>query len=67
MTVGDQRQGSDNRGSSHRGDLATEAASREERMSDERGHEPEDITRLVVERVNAGDAVGVAALYRAGR
>jgi ketosteroid isomerase-like protein len=32
-------------------------------MSDERAHEPEDITRLVVERVKAGDAVGVAALY----
>lgn len=32
-------------------------------MSDERAHEPEDITRLVVERVKAGDADGVAALY----
>lgn len=25
--------------------------------------EPEDVTRLVVERVNAGDAAGAAALY----
>jgi ketosteroid isomerase-like protein len=25
--------------------------------------EPEDVTRLVVERLNAGDAAGVAALY----
>lgn len=35
----------------------------EGRMSDERAREPEDITRLVVERVDAGDADGVAALY----
>lgn len=34
-------------------------------MSDvrERAERPEDITRLIVERVNAGDAEGVAALY----
>jgi ketosteroid isomerase-like protein len=25
--------------------------------------EPEDVTRLVAERLNAGDAAGVAALY----
>lgn len=36
-------------------------------MSDgrERAQRPEDITRLIVERVNAGDAEGVAALYAA--
>ena len=36
-------------------------------MSDarERASEPEDITRLLVERANAGDAVGIAALYEA--
>jgi ketosteroid isomerase-like protein len=28
-----------------------------------RAMEPEDVTRLVVERLNAGDAAGVAALY----
>jgi ketosteroid isomerase-like protein len=33
-------------------------------MSEEaRAMEPEDVTRLVVERLNAGDAAGVAALY----
>ena len=32
-------------------------------MSDQQAHEPEDITRLVVERIKAGDAEGVAALY----
>jgi uncharacterized protein (TIGR02246 family) len=34
-------------------------------MSDEReaAREPEDITRLIVERVRAGDAEGIAALY----
>ncbi len=33
-------------------------------MSDQaKAMEPEDVTRLVVERLNAGDAVGVAALY----
>jgi uncharacterized protein (TIGR02246 family) len=32
-------------------------------MVDERALEPEDITRLLVERVKAGDAEGVAALY----
>jgi ketosteroid isomerase-like protein len=33
-------------------------------MSDEaKAMEPEDVTRLVVERLNAGDAAGVAALY----
>jgi ketosteroid isomerase-like protein len=32
--------------------------------SDEaRAMQPEDVTRLVVERLNAGDAAGVAALY----
>lgn len=31
--------------------------------SRERAHEPEDITRLIVQRLNAGDAEGVAALY----
>jgi ketosteroid isomerase-like protein len=29
----------------------------------EKAHTPEDLTRLFVERANAGDAVGVAALY----
>jgi ketosteroid isomerase-like protein len=29
----------------------------------QRAMQPEDITRLIVERVNAGDAEGVAALY----
>jgi len=28
-----------------------------------RAMEPEDVTRLIVERLNAGDAAGVAALY----
>ena len=28
-----------------------------------RAMEPEEVTRLVVERLNAGDAAGVAALY----
>jgi ketosteroid isomerase-like protein len=33
-------------------------------MSDKQAAmEPEDVTRLVVERLNAGDAAGVAALY----
>jgi ketosteroid isomerase-like protein len=33
-------------------------------MSDDmRAMEPEDVTRLVTERLNAGDAAGVAALY----
>jgi uncharacterized protein (TIGR02246 family) len=32
----------------------------EERLS---ARAPEDITRLIVERVNAGDAEGIAALY----
>ncbi|HET9090809.1 MAG TPA: nuclear transport factor 2 family protein [Acidimicrobiales bacterium] len=33
-------------------------------MSDDvRANEPEDVTRLVAERLNAGDAAGVAALY----
>ncbi len=33
-------------------------------MSDEaRAMQPEDVTRLVAERLNAGDAAGVAALY----
>lgn len=34
-------------------------------MSEARGRaeRPEDITRLIVERMNAGDAEGVAALY----
>ncbi len=31
--------------------------------SDVRAMEPEDVTRLVAERLNAGDATGVAALY----
>lgn len=31
-----------------------------------RAAEPEDVTRLVVERLNAGDAAGVAALYEPG-
>ena len=36
-----------------------------EGMSDMRvaAREPEDVTRLIVERLNAGDAAGVAALY----
>jgi uncharacterized protein (TIGR02246 family) len=29
----------------------------------ERAHRPEDLTRLFVERANAGDAEGIAALY----
>jgi ketosteroid isomerase-like protein len=32
-------------------------------MSEARAMAPEDVTRLVVERLNAGDATGVAALY----
>ncbi|HWH25479.1 MAG TPA: nuclear transport factor 2 family protein [Pseudolysinimonas sp.] len=32
-------------------------------QSDEKAQTPEDITRLFVERSNAGDADGVAALY----
>lgn len=28
-----------------------------------RAMQPEDVTRLVAERLNAGDAAGVAALY----
>ena len=32
-------------------------------MDQQRAHEPEDITRLLVERIKAGDAEGVAALY----
>jgi ketosteroid isomerase-like protein len=31
--------------------------------SEARATEPEDVTRLVAERLNAGDAAGVAALY----
>lgn len=31
--------------------------------TDRTAAEPEDVTRLVVERLNAGDAAGVAALY----
>ena len=31
--------------------------------SEARVTEPEDVTRLVAERLNAGDAAGVAALY----
>lgn len=31
--------------------------------SDAKAMEPEEVTRLVVERLNAGDAAGVAALY----
>jgi hypothetical protein len=36
-----------------------------QRRSEMRGEamEPEDVTRLVVQRLNAGDAAGVAALY----
>jgi uncharacterized protein (TIGR02246 family) len=30
---------------------------------DERAHNPEDLTRLFVERANSGDANGIAALY----
>jgi ketosteroid isomerase-like protein len=30
---------------------------------DAKAMEPEDVTRLVVERLNAGDAAGVASLY----
>ena len=29
----------------------------------EKAHAPEDLTRLFVQRANAGDAAGVAALY----
>jgi ketosteroid isomerase-like protein len=29
----------------------------------EKAHRPEDLTRLFVERANAGDAAGIAALY----
>ena len=31
--------------------------------SNEKAHQPEDLTRLFVERANAGDAAGLAALY----
>ena len=31
--------------------------------TDEMAREPEDVTRLVTERINAGDAAGVAAMY----
>ncbi len=31
--------------------------------SDEQARKPEDLTRLFVERANAGDAAGLAALY----
>jgi uncharacterized protein (TIGR02246 family) len=31
--------------------------------NDERALEPEDLTRLFVDRANAGDAAGIAALY----
>ncbi|EQD40052.1 hypothetical protein B1B_15098, partial [mine drainage metagenome] len=31
--------------------------------NDERAQEPEDLTRLFVERANAGDPAGIAALY----
>jgi ketosteroid isomerase-like protein len=30
---------------------------------EEKAMEPEDVTRLIVERLNAGDAAGVAVLY----
>lgn len=34
-----------------------------ESPSDEKARKPEDLTRLFVERANAGDAAGIAALY----
>ena len=42
---------------------AVDTKERSSAMSDQRAHEPEDITRLLVERIKAGDAEGVAALY----
>jgi ketosteroid isomerase-like protein len=32
-------------------------------MADNKAYQPEDITRLFVERANDGDAAGIAALY----
>jgi uncharacterized protein (TIGR02246 family) len=32
-------------------------------MDHEKAHRPEDLTRLFVDRANAGDAAGIAALY----
>jgi len=32
-------------------------------MADNKAHQPEDLTRLFVERANEGDAAGIAALY----
>ena len=32
-------------------------------MANEKAQKPEDLTRLFVERANAGDAAGIAALY----
>ena len=42
---------------------AVDTKERSSAMNDQRAHEPEDITRLLVERIKAGDAEGVAALY----
>ena len=35
-------------------------------MADDKAWNPEDLTRLFVERANAGDAAGLAALYEGG-
>jgi len=34
--------------------------------TNEKAQKPEDLTRLFVERANAGDAAGIAALYEGG-
>jgi ketosteroid isomerase-like protein len=39
------------------------AERRYEMSAEPRAKEPEDVTRLVAERLNAGDAAGVAAVY----
>jgi len=44
--------------------ISAQPARKEARMSGEaKAMQPEDVTRLVAERLNAGDAAGVAALY----
>jgi ketosteroid isomerase-like protein len=44
--------------------MAPDILQKERSMSDaEKAQRPEDLTRLFVERANAGDAAGIAALY----
>jgi hypothetical protein len=43
--------------------LAWPAGRRSEMSGEAKAMQPEDVTRLVAERLNAGDAAGVAALY----